>query len=66
MASATAKNGAEGAAYDIARLVYGAADALVKADTWSRNPILAGEADSYRRAAGKALRTALARLENMQ
>lgn len=64
--SAIPNKDAPEAAYDIARLVYGAADALVRADTWSRNPILAGEADGYRIAAREALRTALAKLETMQ
>jgi len=52
--------------YNAARLAYGAADALVAADAWSHEPILADAARERRAAARQALVDAIAELDAVQ
>jgi hypothetical protein len=52
--------------YHAARLAYGAADALVAADAWSHEPILADAAREHRAKARQALVEAIAELDAVQ
>lgn len=67
-APVTANNGiGEGwPSYHAARLAYGAADALVAADAWSHEPILADAAREHRAKARQALVEAIAELDAVQ